>query len=179
MYAYCGNNPVMNVDYTGEISASVTVDSLLPFSFGILTPEKYPMPSWLSVYSLYAKGSFLGFTWEEGFHLATISVGVLDTTFSTPKAFDSLADDNVLNPNAFVEVTSFNVDATVGIGFSGTLELVSGTVGFELGDDISVSVTGYVGAGFSIDFSSGIKIGAGFPYGFELSVNINWRELFS
>ena len=35
-----------------------------------------------------------------------------------------------------------------------------------------------VGIEFTIDFTNGIKVGGGLGLGYEISLNINWYELF-
>jgi hypothetical protein len=64
------------------------------------------------------------------------------------------------------------------ICISGTAEIISGTVGLQFGDAISIDVKGYVGIGFTIDFTNGIKFGIGLGLGYEISLNIDWYELF-
>ena len=151
----------------------------LSFSVGILTPEKYDMPSWMSVYAFYAKGTLgWGYTFGDGYSLVSFSAGVLDATFHTPKWFSSLPDDHWANPNIYLGFGTWNVNASVGAGISGTAEIISGTVGIQFGDAISIGVKGYVGIGFTIDFTNGIKFGRGLGLGYEISLNIDWYELF-
>ena len=48
-------------------SANKTSTNPLSFSVGLLTPEKYEMPSWMSVYAFYAKGTLgWGYTFGDG-----------------------------------------------------------------------------------------------------------------
>ena len=61
---------------------------------------------------------------------------------------------------------------------SGTAEIISGTIGIQFGDAISIEVKGYVGIGFSRNFTNGIKFGIGWGLGYEISINIDWYELF-
>ena len=66
----------------------------------------------------------------------------------------------------------------VGGMVTGAAEIISGTVGLQFGDAISIGVKGYVGIGFTIDFTNGIKFGVGLGLGYEISLNIDWYELF-
>jgi adenylate kinase len=43
---------------------------------------------------------------------------------------------------------------------------------------LGVEAKGYIGIGFTIDFSNGIKFGIGWGLGYEISINIDWYELF-
>lgn len=43
---------------------------------------------------------------------------------------------------------------------------------------MSIGIEAYVGVGFSLDFSNGICIGAGFGVGLEFNVGFDWGELF-
>ena len=205
LYAYANNNPIsysynnvskkivptlsssamstnMNVVLIPSTiggSANKTSTNPLSFSVGLLTPEKYEMPSWMSGYAFYAKGTLgWGYTFGDGYSLASFSTGVLDATFHTPKWFSSLPNDHLANPNIYLGFGTWNVNASVGAGISGTAEIISGTVGLQFGDAISIDVKGYVGIGFTIDFTNGIKFGIGLGLGYEISLNIDWYELF-
>lgn len=90
-----------------------------------------------------------------------------------------MTDDHRANPNIYLGFGTWNVNASVGAGISGTAEIISGSVGIQFGDAISVGVKGYVGIGFTIDFTNGIKFGVGWGLGYEISININRYELFS
>ena len=46
-------------------------------------------------------------------------------------------------------------------------------------DSISISLRGYVGAGFVCDFANGITIGGGFPFGGIISIDIDWDKTFN
>lgn len=60
-------------------------------------------------------------------------------------------------------VISYDVlNASVGLGISGTAEIISGTVGIQFGDVVSIQAKGYVGAGITFDFTNGIKFGIGY-----------------
>ena len=99
-------------------------------------------------------------------------------TFHTPKWFNWLPDDHLANPNLYLGLGAMNINASVGVGISATAEIVSGTVGIQFGNAVSISVKGYVGTGITIDFTNGIKFGVGWGVGYEISLNINWYELF-
>ena len=205
LYAYANNNPIsysynnVSKKVVPTLSGSVVPNNMnvvllptsiggttnktstnpLSFSVGLLTPEKYDMPSWMSVYAFYAKGTLgWGYTFGDGYSLASFSAGVLDATFHTPKWFSSLPDDHWANPNIYLGFGTWNVNASIGAGISGTAEIISGTIGIQFGDAISIGVKGYVGIGFTIDFTNGIKFGVGWGLGYEISLNIDWYELF-
>ena len=205
LYCYANNNPIcysynniskkavstlcssvvptnMNVvSLPSSIGGTTNKTSINPLSFsiGLLTPEKYDMPSWMSVYAIYAKGTLgWGYTFGDGYSLASFSLGVLDATFHTPKWFGFLPSNHLANPNIYLGVGTWNVNASIGAGISGTAEIISGTTGIQFGDAISVGVKGYVGIGFTADITNGIKFGIGLGLGFEVSIDIDWYELF-
>ena len=178
-FAMSTNMNVVLIPSTIGGSANKTSTNPLSFSVGLLTPEKYEMPSWMSVYAFYAKGTLgWGYTFGDGYSLASFSTGVLDATFHTPKWFSSLPNDHCANPNIYLGFGTWNVNASVGAGISGTAEIISGTVGLQFGNAISIGVKGYVGIGFTIDFTNGIKFGIGLGLGYEISLNIDWYQLF-
>ena len=43
---------------------------------------------------------------------------------------------------------------------------------------MTISIKGYVGAGFAFGLSDGLRIGGGFPLGVELNLKINWMAFF-
>ena len=201
LYTYAKNNPI-SYSYSNigknDISklssvTSTNINVILPissnnktstnpfnFAAGLLTPEKNNMPSWMSAYAFYAKGTLgWGYTFGDGYSLASFSAGVLDSTFHTRKWFSSLSDDHLANPNIYLGLGTLNVNVSLGAGISGTAEIVSGTVGIQFGDAINVDVKGYVGIGITIDFTNGIKFGVGLGFGFEISLSIDWYELFN
>ena len=133
----------------------------------------------MEVYGFYVKGTLgWGYTVGEGYSLASFSIGVLDATFHTPKLFSFLPDDHLDNPNLFFGIGTWNASASVGIGISGTAEIISGTVGLQCGDSVAIGVKGYVGIGFTLDFTNGIRIGAGVGVGVEVFIGVDWYELF-
>ena len=79
----------------------------------------------------------MGYTFGDGYSLATFSAGILDATFHTSKWFSSLLDDHWANPNIYLGFENWNVNASAGDGISGTAEIISGTVGIQFGDVIS------------------------------------------
>ena len=152
----------------------------LSFSVGLLTPETGNIPSWMDVYAFYINGSLgWGYTFGEGYSLASFSVGILDATFHLPKWFGSLPDDHLANPNIFLGVGTWNVNASIGLGVSGTAEILSGTIGVQFGDSISFGVKGYIGVGFTFDLTNGIRFGWGLGLGYEFFLAIDWYELFN
>ena len=205
LYAYCGNDPISNfyannfsklISRTNWMNRTVSLienhisclsdrahyepsKNYLSFSFGLITPGKYNIPSWMEINSLYVKGTLgWGYTFGEGYSIASFSTGVVDATFHTPKWFNSLPDNHLANPNIYLGFGTWNINASVGVGVSGTAEAISGTVGVQFGDAVSVEAKGYVGIGFTFDITNGIKFGIGLGLGYEISINIDWYELF-
>lgn len=63
-------------------------------------PAKYQTTEYLDPYIFYIRGSIRwGYTFEEGYSIASIGVGVADFTLHTPKLFGSLPKDSLLNPD--------------------------------------------------------------------------------
>lgn len=171
-------NDIFLLSFIGRATDKTSTNPL-SFSVGLFTPEKYDMPSCMSAYVFYAKGTLgWGYTFDDRHSLASFSVGVLDATFHTPKWFSSLSDNHWANPNIYLGFGVRNVNVSVGAGISGTAEIISGTIGIQFGDAISIGVKGYLGIGFTIDFTNGIKFGVGLGFGYEISLNIDWYELF-
>ena len=194
LYAYCNNNPAMqrqmnnlNTAFNSSNNATKSINEsngvfANPWSFsaGLLTDTKYDMPSWLSVSALYAKGTLgWGYSVGDGYSLVSLSAGILDATFHTPKWFDSLPNNHIANPNIYLGVGTWNAYTSIGAGFSGSLEIVSCTIGIRFGDAVNIDVKGYVGAGFAFDLTNGFKFGGGVPFGYEISFNIDWYKLFN
>ena len=167
---------------SSNYSENYTKRSINPLSFsvGLATPENLSTRSWMTVYALYARGSIgWGYTAGDGYSLASFSAGFIDITFSSPKLFGFLSDDNIINPNLYIGAGAVNVHASVGAGVTGSVELASGSIGVQFGDAISFEAKGYIGFGFSFDFTNGFKFGVGLGLGYEFSTNIDWYELFN
>ncbi len=194
LFAYCGNNP--NLSYSGTKSSSgtsaIAYDALIPaynhnnfhvplsFATGLLTPETRNLPSWLSVYGFYVKGTLgWGYTHNEGYSLASFSIGILDTKFHTPKWFDFLPADHLANPNIYLGIGTWNANASIGAGFSGIAEILSGTIGIQFGDAVNFGAKGYIGIGLTFDFTNGLRFGAGLGLEFEVYIDVDWYELFN
>ena len=194
LYAYCYNNPVMNIDIYGNAckpspyllmpfdsniknqNQGVSVDSTHTifgesFEHGLVTPEKFPNDR-MPTYAFYVRGNVgLHYSPKDGYSFLSLRLGVIDTTIKTDKFF---GEDALINPNAFVDIGALNASVSVGFGISGIVEIVSAGVGIQVGDVFSISVKGYVGAGFFWDFGNGIEIGGGLPVGLILSINFDW-----
>ena len=194
LYAYCNNNPIgCAANYLNK-SKNIMADSFvapaiftkvntrdsagLSFSVGVVTPEKWQTPSWVSIYAIYVKGK-LSFrhSSENGFSLASLEAGIADVTFYTPKLFSSLPENSLMNPNAYFGVGVFNAGLSVGCGFSASIDIASLSAGVQLGDSIRIGVKFYVGVGLSADLSKGFKVGGGLGFGVELTVEIDWYKL--
>ena len=171
------HNEPQQVDQT-DTQKHVTAPPL-HFAVGLLTPESGNMPSWMAAYGLYIRGSLgWGYTLGEGYSLASFSIGVLDVTFYTPKWFDSLPAEHLANPNIFFGFGTWNANVTIGVGGSGTIEILSGTIGIQFGDSICVGVKGYIGIGLAFDLTNGFRFGVGKIFGYEVYLSIDWYELF-
>ncbi len=167
-----------NVSYATEIIYQKKAQKSLSYSIGVLVSDKHNFPSWLSVDAFYLKAN-LGwqYTFGEGYSLASLSVGILDMTFHTPKWFSFLPYDSLANPNIYFETGVGNANASIGIGFSMDVKFVSIGTGIRFGDAISIGINGYVGFGLTFDLTNGIRFGAGFGLGFEIYIRIDWDKL--
>lgn len=120
LYAYCNNDPITvnnskfkvspfvsntiinstNLNKTNSASFhSIKKRQINPlgFSIGLITPENYDMPLWMSAYACYIKGTLgWGYTLGDGYSFASFSAGVLDAVFQTPKWFNFLPDEHLL-----------------------------------------------------------------------------------
>ncbi|MBQ5793963.1 MAG: RHS repeat-associated core domain-containing protein, partial [Clostridia bacterium] len=174
LYTYCGNDPVScscNISSTASpqtIQKSINYIEAkfvcprkhglfctpLDFEVGVATPKKNDLPGWFPLHILYVAGSLGG-----GFSIASLRFGVLDFEIHSPK-IQIFPDDNWLsnlNPDIYFGLGTLNGDISIGAGISGTIEIVSGTLGVLLGDIIKVGAKGYIGFGFSFDFSNGFS----------------------
>ena len=71
----------------------------------------------------------------------------------------------------YLGLGALNANASLGLGLSGSVEIVSFYFGAKLNDYVSIDCKVYVGWGISFDFSNGIKIGIAAGVGFEISLN--------
>ena len=181
LYAYCENNPVMYVDIIGKRptrNISYNINTRWDFGIGLLTPSDYQNNN-VEAYAFFAKGSVgFGYSKTDGYSFLSLYVGIVDMTLHTQKFFNNLSKDDIRNPNLFIGFGALNAGVSAGIGASATAEIVSGAVGLQFGDALSISAKAYVGAGVVIDFSKGIRAGGGFPFGFEISINFDWGKIF-
>ena len=172
-------NNIITIKSINDLLSNNALNKKLKFAIGFVTPENYDMPSWASIYLFYVKGNLgLEYSLQNGFSIGSISFGVLDSTYQTPKWFNFLSDDCLANPNIYFGIGAINANASIGTGLSCNVELISLTAGIQFGDAISLQCKGYVGYGFSLDFSNGLKFGLGYGLGFEISINIDWYNLF-
>lgn len=196
LYAYCYNNHVMYVDSIGrspvnnicsqsvaavEPSNSTSINtSAKSFLVGAVTPKNSDLPSWASVYFLYVKGSAgWNYSADNGYSILSFGIGLIDTKFHTPKWFSSLSNDNFFNPNIYFGLGAWNANISVGVGFSATVEIISASVGIQMGNSLSVEAKVYAGFGVKVDLSNGFKVNFAFLYGFEISINFDWGKIFS
>ena len=200
LYCYSENNPLSyaypsfkntsfpDINSISEMSVSTSsidntisgvIAAPLSFSIGVATPVKYGLPSWLPMYACYVKGSLgWGYTFGDGYSIASFGIGILDVVVHTPKWFNFLPNDHLANPNIYLGIGTWNATASLGAGVSGIVEIVSGTIGIQFGDALTIGVKGYVGIGFTFDLTNGIKFGVGWGLGYEISLGIDWYELF-
>ena len=174
LYAYCLNNPNMNFDPTGNnptmdfgVSTYAEIGDIV---LGIITPRNNKMPETIELYCIYVKE----IARLEGINPAVeLSAGVLDVTFKSKKS-----NDDPLNITAFLGIGALNINTSFINSISGTIEVISATVGASIGEIVTISIKGYVGAGFAFGLSDGLRIGGGFPLGVELNLKINWMAFF-
>jgi RHS repeat-associated protein len=155
---------------TNDRQINVITNSLINFKphfiEGLYIGGEGDLPSGLSANGFYVKGNLgWSYTVNEGLSYASIEVGALEVTYSTPE---------VLNTSLNVGVEAFAASASVGNGFRVSARLISGSVGVDLSDSLSVNATGYVGFGLTLDFSNGIKFGGAAGVGLEFSINFEW-----
>ena len=133
--------------------------------------SRFPnVPDWFGLYVLYGEVSVFN-----GLSLLSLEVGITKFELKTPKFFEGLEANNLLNPNLFIEFSAMTAEANIGLGVSGNISILSVSGGIELGDSVSASVTFYAGVNFSVDFSDGIEIGYGFV---KVSIEFSWVEFF-
>ena len=196
LYSYASNNPIGIVYRTNvgvnnaiiksnskfnviahifnQMSSNSSSFSLKPltFSFGLVTPGNPKLPKGVDFSAFYVSGH-LGFgggygkSPEEkgsfGLSFASLELGIVNMKCDVV-TFD---EDTAL----YLGVGALNANASLGLGFSGSVEIVSFYFGAKLNDYVSIDGKVYTGWGISLDFSEGVKIGIAVGVGFEISIN--------
>ena len=196
LYSYANNNPIgiayrTNVGVNkvatnsnshfnviaqvfNQTSTNNSSFSLKPlfFSMGLVTSDNSKLPKWMDFSAFYISGH-LGFgggyskSFGEkgtfGLSFASLDLGVVSMKCDVV-TFD---DDTSL----YLGLGALNANASLGLGLSGSVEIVSFYFGAKLNDYVSIDGKVYVGWGISFDFSNGIKIGIAAGVGFEISLN--------
>ena len=144
----------------------------LTFSIGMVTPDNPKLPKWIDFSAFYISGD-LGFVGgyskppgKKGsfdLSLASLELGIINMKCDVV-TFD---DDTSL----YLGLGAFNANASLGLGLSANVEIISYYFGAELNEYVSIDGKVYVGWGISFDFSKGIKIGIATGVGFEISLS--------
>ena len=79
----------------------------------------------------------------------------------------TFADDTSL----YLGLGAVNANASLGVGLSGSAEIVSVYFGAKINDSFSIDGKVYVGWGISFDVSNGFKLGYAAGVGVEISFN--------
>ena len=196
LYSYANNNPI-GVAYRTNISTingitntNLQFNTLVPifnqipannssislkpltFSVGLVTPDNPKLPKWMDFSAFYISGH-LGFgggysksSGEKGSF--GLSFASLDLGIVSMKADVVTFDDDT---SLYLGLGALNANASLGLGLSGSVEIVSFYFGAKLNDYVSIDGKVYVGWGISFDFSNGVKIGIAAGIGFEIAIN--------
>ena len=196
LYSYANNNPIgvanrANIStINGMINTNLQFNTLVPifnqtpvnnssislkpltFSVGLVTPDNPKLPKWMDFSAFYI-GGHLGFgggyskspgkKGSFGLSFASLELGIVSMK-SDVVTFD---DDTSL----YIGLGAFNANASLGLGLSANVEIVSFYFGAKLNDYVSIDGKVYVGWGISFDFSNGVKIGIAAGVGFEIAIN--------
>ena len=196
LYSYANNNPI-GVAYKTSVGLNIVVTnnnspfnviapilnqiptnnssfSLKPltFSIGLVTSDNPKLPKWTNFSAFYISGH-LGFggvyskspgeKGSFGLSFASLELGIVNMKCDVV-TFD---DDTSL----YLGLGAINANASIGLGLSANVEIVSFYFGAKLNEYVSIDGKVYVGWGISFDFSNGIKIGIAVGAGFEISIN--------
>ena len=71
----------------------------------------------------------------------------------------------------YLGLGALNANGSLGLGFSGSIEVISLYFGYKVNDNFSIDGKVYYGWGLSFDVSNGIKVGIAAGVGFEISFN--------
>lgn len=194
LYSYATNNPIFVINkwsilkyypvqeftQTADITNSqehsiskISSPSPITFSLGLITPDTPDLPPWLEVSAYYIKGGIgfspgfsknLGEKIFPGLTLASLEMGIISTKFDIIPIED-------LGGSVYVGLGSLNASASIGLGVSASIELLTFNFGVEFEKAVSLDAKIYFGWGISIDFSKGIKLGVAFGAGFEISIS--------
>ena len=194
LYAYCNNDPielvyktnvytVANCDlkfnvlafFANQKTVGTPKSSFKPltFSVGLVTSDNPKLSKQIDFSAFYINGHLgfgIGYSKSAGerkgsfgLSFASIGLGIINMTGDVI-AFD---EDTAI----YLGIGAWNANASLGLGFSGTVEIVSLSFGIRFNDYISLDGKVYVGWGISFDFSKGAKIGIGVGIGYEITLN--------
>lgn len=192
LYTYANNNPVCvayrtNVNMTNNITVKFStvhifnesstnnyLFSLTPlmFSFGLITADNPKLPKWMDFSAFYINGHLgvgVGYGRSPGdncsfsLSIASLELGIVNMKCDVVK-FDE-------DTSLYLGVGAINANASLGLGISGGIEIVSFYFGAKINDYVSIDAKAYVGWGISFNFSNGFKIGIAVGVGFEISLN--------
>ena len=196
LYSYANNNPI-GVAYRTNISTingitntNLQFNTLAPifnqipvnnssislkpltFSVGLVTPDNPKLPKWFDFSAFYISGHLgLGGGYNNspgengsfGLSFASLDLGII----SMKADVVTFVDDTSL----YIGLGAVNANASLGLGLSGSAEIVSVYFGAKINDSFSIDGKVYVGWGISFDFSNGFKIGYAAGVGVEISFN--------
>ncbi len=146
------------------------------FAYGVVTPDKSNLPSWMEAYIFFIEGKIGADSFLNGGGIASLRAGLLDVTFHTPKWFKSLSEDSIFNPNVYLGYSTFVGELIIGSGIKATLEAASLSTGLRFGKFISVGIKGFVGAECVFNLNNGFEFGGGIPYGVVFSFKVDLQE---
>ena len=166
---------VAPIKLVNQYLASNNTSSFKPLSFsiGLVTPENPKLPKWMNFSAFYANGH-LGL--NSGYSDSSNGKGGFDLSLaSLDVGIVSMKCDIVTfaeGTSLYLGVGALNANASLGLGLSGNVEIVSFYFGATFIDCISMDGKVYVGWGLSLDFSRGIKLGVAVGIGVEISLGI-------
>ena len=144
----------------------------LSFSIGVVTPDNPHLPKWMDFSAFYISGH-LGFgggygkapgeKGSFGLSFASLDLGIISMKCDVI----TFKDDSSI----YLGLGALNANGSLGLGFSGSIEVISLYFGYKVNDNFSIDGKVYYGWGLSFDFSNGIKVGFAAGVGFEISFN--------
>ena len=144
----------------------------LTFSVGLVTPDNPKLPKCMDFSAFYINGH-LGL--EGGYSKSPGEKGSFGLSFaSLDLGIVSMKDDVVTfddDTALYLGLGALNANASLGLGISANVEIVSFYFGAKLDDYVSIDGKVYVGWRISFDFSNGVKIGIAAGVDFEIAIN--------
>ena len=194
LYIYANNNPISIVYKAKDRTSNIITNNLkldsttsiinqlfvnnsliyfktLTFSVGLVTPKGPILPNGLDFSALYisghlgAGGGYSVSSGEDGtfyISIASLEMGIVSMKCDVVR-FDEAS--------LYLGLGALNANASIGLGLSGNVEIISFYFGVKVNDYLSLDCKVYVGWGISVDFSDGIKFGIAAGIGFEISIS--------